>query len=113
MTRTALARLKRQLVAAITDKARVPEAGRLVWGWFCDLSNARTYHMAGPNPIGFADIEAFARLHCWPIQPHQVELIRALDDAWIRKSLGSTASSRARPTTSQPITADAFDAIFG
>jgi hypothetical protein len=114
MTRTAFARLKQQLVAAVNGKGAVPEAGRLVWGWFCDLSNGRSYHMAGPNPIAFADIEAFARLHRWPIKPHHVELIRAMDDAWIRKSLGTqTNINRARPATQQPITAEAFDAIFG
>lgn len=110
----AFRRLKRQLAAAAgATKPRVPEAGRLAWGWFVALGNARTYHAAGPNPIGLADIEAFARLHRLPIEPRHVELIQAMDDAWIEKTLARTGKPSALTfKNAPPITAEIFDRLF-
>lgn len=115
-------RLEKHLVAALEralDKkpARVPEAGRLLWQWFIALSETRTYHMAGPNPISFGEIEAFARLHRWPIEPRHVAIIRAMDAAWLAHAMarsGAGADKAAIPlSAAQDINPAAFDAVFG
>lgn len=115
-------RLEKQLLAALQralDKKppRVPEAGRLLWRWFIALSETRTYHMAGPNPISFAEIEAYACLHRWPMEPRHVAIIRALDAAWLAHATASSARREGKNavprSSSQPITADLFDAVFG
>uniref|UniRef100_UPI003BAC5764 phage tail assembly chaperone n=1 Tax=Stappia sp. TaxID=1870903 RepID=UPI003BAC5764 len=125
MTRSADAnvnRLERALSDAIAAaKPVVPEAGVLLWNLFMELSAGRTYNAAGPNPIAYAEIEAFARLHRWPLQPHHVAIIRAMDDAWLarayRKMQGSEKNADAfdgRQTAKAPLlTASGFDAVFG
>lgn len=106
------ANLKRRLLAAVVSPMPViPEAGELVWSWFRALHDARPYSFGAPNPIGFAEIEAYARLHRWPLEPRHVDLIRALDAAWLKKV---TAGGKDAPRySSQPLTPGIFDAISG
>ncbi|MEF2074348.1 phage tail assembly chaperone [Consotaella aegiceratis] len=109
-------RLERQLVAAVTNpRPHVPEAGRLLWQWFGELHEARGYGMVGPDPISHVEIEAWARLRRVQLQPHHVEIVRAMDAAWIeaahkRNDQGAPAVAR---TTDQQINPAAFDAVFG
>lgn len=53
-----------------------------VWGWFCDLSRARSGGM-GPNPIGYAEIEAWARLTGRRPTSFETECLRMLDDLFL------------------------------
>lgn len=82
-------RLKRQLVEALRDHLRtgrpvaVPEAGRLLWTAFIELDGARGYGDAGPHPVSFAEIEAWCRLKRYPLEPHHVDALRAMDSALI------------------------------
>lgn len=80
-------RLRAQLVAELErhlrhqDRPQVPEAGHLLWRAFMELDGTRTFHAAGPNPISFAEIEAWARLMRYPLAPRHVSTIRAMDAA--------------------------------
>ena len=96
-------------------RVRVPEAGRLVWTWYCALHAARGHSMAGPNAISYSDIQAWAAVHRWPVREDHVALIRALDgvfleDAFSKKGSGKNSIPRG---SGQPITPGAFDAVFG
>lgn len=113
--------LRRHLGGA---KPAVPEAGVLLWNLFMQISTSRTYHMAGPNPLSHAEIEAFCRLYRWPLQSHHLEVIRALDDAWLehayRKMEGGKGDGQQGHTfdgrlyaAAQPMSAASFDAAFG
>lgn len=110
-------RLKRQLVAALKAHltsswpARLPEAGRLAWQWFAELSASRSYGMAGPDPLSFAEIEAWARLKRWPLEERHVDLIWALDRTWIDHAYARQPNASERPA--QAINPAAFDAVFG
>jgi len=111
-------RLENQLVAILRNHlatgrpAIVPDAGAILWGAFCDLSASRTMGYSAPNPISYAEIEAWARLHRWPLQSHHVAILRALDNAFV-----SWATSGGRPTiprsSGQAVSPTAFDAVFG
>ncbi len=115
-------RLQKQLVAALATHLaggplRIPEAGRLLWGWFIELHATRTYHAAGPHPIAYAEIEAWARLNRWPLQPHHVDIIRAMDSAWLDHAYAKVRrvenNASGLPTgREQAINAAAFDAVF-
>jgi hypothetical protein len=82
-------RLKRQLVEALACNLRtgrpvtVPEAGRLLWSAFIELDGTRGFGEAGPQPIAFAEIEAWCRLKRTPLEPHHVDALRAMDAAMI------------------------------
>lgn len=60
-----------------------PDAAKFLWDAFLELHDARTYHEHGPNPIGYADIEAWSRLTRQPVRAWEVELLRALDIEWL------------------------------
>lgn len=116
-----MSRLQSQLVIALRGnlaggKPIVPEAGVTIWNLFMEISRSRTYHMAGPHPISHAEIEAYARINRWPLQPHHVALIRAMDDAWLEhayRQKDDAATKAAQIKHAQPLTPEAFDAVFG
>ena len=56
-----------------------------MWEWFADLSRRRTFGAAAPNPITFAEIEAWARLSGHEPTPFEVSLLTRLDDALLSK----------------------------
>lgn len=98
------------------DVLPVPEAGVLLWNLFMEISTTRTWHAAGPHPIANAEIEAWCRLHRWPLQPHHITIIRALDDAWIEHVYGRRAGAAtvgASGAQAKPLTSTMFDAAFG
>lgn len=120
--------LKQALVFALRrhlagGRPIVPESGALFWNIFMEIAASRTYHAAGPNPISYAEIEAYARLHRWPLAPHHVASIRALDDAWLEHAYRNQDAALAlrrgksfdarRYANAQPLTAAGFDAVFG
>lgn len=115
------ARLERQLVASLETHVAtgrppdVPEAGALLWRrHFAELCGTRSYGPNGPNPIAFAEIEAWARLMRWPLQPHHVAAIRALDDAWLEHAYArrSAGDRKTLPASSgQALTPALFDLI--
>ncbi len=111
------------VIAAGGGKVSVPEPGKLAWQMFCDLTGTRSYAFGGPNPIGHAEIEAYARLHRWPLRPHHIALIRAMDDAWMvhiyrkqeatKAGKGKTTFDGRSAAKAHPVTASSFDAVFG
>lgn len=118
-------RLKHQLVAAISAqhngrRLNIPVAGILLWNLYQQIAASRTYHSAGPNPISFTEIEAFARLHRWPLRPHHIGILRAMDNAVLEDAYrkqkermkGKEAFASHRYAKAQPLTADAFDVVF-
>lgn len=115
-----MTRLGAQLVATLKrhlagGKPSAPEAGVLLWNLFMEISASRTYHSAGPHPISHAEIEAFARIHRWPFQPHHVAIIRAMDDAWLEHAYRQTRTQdggQSKHSSGQAISPEAFDAVF-
>lgn len=93
----------------------LPAGGKILWSAFAALSAERTMSMTGPNPITFAEIESWARLNRYPLLPHHVSIIRAMDDAWLTHAYttGKSADGPSLPQSpGQPLTAAAFDAVF-
>jgi hypothetical protein len=113
---TGLDRLRDRLVAALRAHLAgappvVPEGGEAFWDAFVALSATRTYGFAGPNPISYTEIEAYMRIYRWPLAPHHIHVIRAMDAAWLAACMDEKASP-ARDVPTAPITAAAFDAVF-
>jgi len=70
-------------VAAQLAGPEFPEACAHVWTWFCALHGARSFGPNGPNPIGYAEIAAWARLTRRAPQAWEVDLLRELDGVWL------------------------------
>jgi hypothetical protein len=97
---------------AANDRPRVPIGCDVVWKWFADLNNFRTWSMAGPDPIPYREMEAYGRIFGWYFRPKDIAVLRAMDDAYLahfREKQGKTG----RPAASGgPITSALFDAMF-
>ena len=111
-------RLTEQLVAALRrqmagGRPAVPEGGRLLWSIFAELCTGRTYHLAVPNPITHAEIDAWSRLTRWPLEVRHLALLRALDDAWLDIARSGKGGALPAVQPKQPLTPEAFDAVFG
>lgn len=113
-------RLETQLCRSLRErlaggKPRLPDAGAFLWNAFWQLSRCRTLHAAGPNPIGWAEIEAWARLMRVPLEPRHVEILAAMDDVWLDHAYAARGiggqSHVAR--SSEPLTPELLDAMFG
>lgn len=119
---TARTRLSRQLCAAVTaalrgDRVKPPEAGLPLWNAFQRLNTTRTYHMAGPNPISFAEVDAYCRLMRQPLEPRHVEVLLAMDQVWLEHAYAKTRQPpegvKTLPAVSNhPISAALLDTMF-
>ncbi len=68
----------------LIEDEELPAAGEHLWAWFWTLDGGRGYGLAGPLPLTYSDIAAWASLHGIEIQPSEVEIIKAMDAARIR-----------------------------
>lgn len=97
---------------------RIPAGGTLLWRWFGDLAATRTWHAAGPNPIGYAEIEAYARLNHLRLRPDHVATLRAMDETY-QRVIAARQRDKANgmktlpPKSAGTMTAGMFDAMFG
>ena len=91
----------------------IPWAGRRIWSVFLALDGARGSNGWGPNPIKFGDIETWSRLMREPVRPFEVEIIRALDDAYMKSSAPKGEGKTVPRSSGQAINPAAFDAVFG
>lgn len=98
------------------NPAQIPAGGLLLWRWFTELSLARSYHANGPNPLAFADIEAYGRLMRIPMEPRHVAILKAMDAAWLQyvARRQPKPANDGRPARSErPLSPALFDAVFG
>lgn len=115
-------RLSRQLCDAVStnlsgQKARPPEAGRDLWNAFQRLSATRTYHAGGPNPVQPSEVLAWCQLTRQPLDPGHVEIIFAMDRAWLERAYsGAKVRDGVKtlpPISAHPLSAGLLDAIMG
>ncbi|KQY21029.1 hypothetical protein [Rhizobium sp. Root483D2] len=110
--------LKSQLTAKGVVRVTIPAGGDLLWRWFNDLSATRSYHMAGPNPISYAEISGYSRLMGLPIEPRHVAVIRAMDRTYIEAAYSKRQQApdgvkTLPPVSEYALTDGMFDAMFG
>lgn len=60
-----------------------PPTLRHLWRWFLDLSARRGGGGFGPAPLLWSEIAAWARLHRLSPTPWELDVLTALDDAFI------------------------------
>ena len=118
-----LRRMERQLCDAVRaslrrERANPPEAGVMLWNLFHRLSNLRTYHAAGPNPIQPGEVVAYCVLMRLPLEPHHARILFAMDAAWLDQAhaLARAAPDGVKalpPISKRPISAALLDAVLG
>lgn len=93
----------------------LPAGGLELLNIFIQIGDTRTYHDKGPHAVSLQEIEAWMRLHRYPLQPHHIAIIRALDEAWLRHAYDEMSRQQAEKPSranAQPVTAAIFDAVF-
>jgi hypothetical protein len=60
----------------------LPEACAYVWTWFIELNAARAAGFSGATPLGFPEIEAWARATGRQLRRLELQWIKALDAIW-------------------------------
>jgi len=115
-------RLTKQLCAAVRaslsgGKMRPPEAGLELWNTFERLSQTRTYHPAGPNPIQPSEIAAWCQLMRLPLEPRHVATLMTMDAAWLDHAYARTKAPDGvavlPPISKMPLTTALLDAMMG
>ena len=61
------------------DGPDIPSPLAHVWGWFCELDQARTGNGFGANPITFSELQAWSMLTGNHPRPHEIRLLQKLD----------------------------------
>jgi hypothetical protein len=89
----------------------LPEWAGLPWRWFADLNATRTWHAAGPNPISYSEVAAYSALTRQSLRPTDIEVIRAMDRAYIAHF--DATGGRSKQVSKTKINAGLFDAVFG
>ncbi len=99
------------------SRNRPPDGSAPIWNAFMQLSGARTFNAVGPNPISFTEIEAHCRLMRLPLEPRHIEVVLAMDQAWLDHAYAKTRRApdgvkTLPPVSKQPLSAALFDAMF-
>ena len=63
----------------------VPPAGEHLWTWFWALDSARAVSGMGISPIGYGDIDAWARRTGENLSPWEVSVLRGMDETYCRE----------------------------
>lgn len=115
LERLMVAEVRRNLAKG--GRPQIPPGGELLWRWFTDLAATRRWTMAGPEPITFAEIDAYACVSGWPIEPRHAAIIRAMDEAFVKHAVEQRTkgqgSGAAPMVASRPMTGALFDSLFG
>ena len=61
------------------DGPEIPEGVAYLWAWFMELELVREVSEVGLSPIGYTEIDAWARLTRRTLWPHEVRALVALD----------------------------------
>lgn len=71
---------------AVSQGPKLQPELRPLWWTFLSLHKARGSNGMGLNPISFVEIDAWCRLNRTPLDPWEVDVIRALDDAYLEST---------------------------
>lgn len=63
-----------------------PDVVAHVWHWFLTLNERRKNGESGPMPISYAEIEAWSRLTRSRAKPEEIQMIVAMDNAFLSES---------------------------
>jgi len=77
-----------------------------LWGWFCDLSGARSGNGYGGNPISHIEIEAWSRLSGIRLTPWEVAVLRRADSAFLAATYEKSAATSRAASEPKQIRAD-------
>lgn len=111
-----MTKLSKHLCQAVQDSlagkpVKALDGSAPIWNAFRSLSATRTYSMGGADPLQPMQIEAYCRMMGLPLRPHHIQTILDMDQVWLGHA--RTDPKDKRQVSSQPLTGNLFDAMFG
>jgi len=73
---------------ALENPTPFPSLLMYIWSAFIDLNSARTAGFSGPNPITYTEIKAWKELTDTPLKPWDIQVLKRLDQVFIRTTNG-------------------------
>ncbi len=73
-----------------------PDALGYIWRTYFRLRRRMASGFAGPNPIGWQDIDAFSRLSGLRLAPWEIDLLERLDDLYLGTMIDKPSPQRGR-----------------
>lgn len=92
-------------------RPQVPLAGHRVWSIFLALNARRGAGFSGPLPLSMAEVEAYARVRREPLRPFELDMIEALDDAYMAAARDK-ATETSVPQVTEPASSEKILAAF-
>jgi hypothetical protein len=78
-----------ELTGQVPEKLRgpeLPDGAVYLWAWFSELDAGRAIvYGVGPQALSYAEISAWAALHRLRLMPFELECLRELDQAYLRR----------------------------
>ncbi|WP_420465624.1 phage tail assembly chaperone [Panacagrimonas sp.] len=65
------------------DPPEIPDVVWHVWEWFWTLCRRR---LQGPQPLTHSEVRAWRDNTLTPVTPEEIEMLFAMDDAWLTQS---------------------------
>jgi len=78
---------RREELEAELHGAPLPPAAAYLWGTFLRLHTRRGNNGFGVLPLSWSEIDAFCRLSGVRLAPWEVEIVEALDDAYMAEQV--------------------------
>jgi hypothetical protein len=72
--------------ASVEEAPDMPSELVYLWNHFRDLHRARSANGFGPNPIAWAEIDAYNRLAALDLGAWEIDAIRLMDDLFLMAS---------------------------
>lgn len=94
------------------DAPEMPTAGSRICRIFNDLNRTRGGGM-GPAPITWQEIDAWSRARGEPVRSFELDIIRALDAAWLEVVVEMQKNPDRPKVRSEKMTPERFDRMFG
>lgn len=80
----------------------MPDAVSHVWEWFWSLSGRRQQGYAGPQPISYLEIDAWARRMRIQILPAEIHMLVQMDNAYRQQMSEEMQGIRERNQAQKP-----------
>jgi hypothetical protein len=83
-------------------EAEIPLIAGHIWEWFWRLAARRTESGMGIQPISFSEVKAWMELSDTEVRSHEIDMLLAIDDAYVGAERQERADQSARKDSRAP-----------
>ena len=91
----------------------MPPAGEQFWEWFWDINHGRQAGPTGWLPLSATELKAWEAMTGNIVRREEWQFIREMDRAYLDMANSQGKEGQLIASSSNEMTTDAFDAVFG